>query len=223
MLFVVCIDSIAQDYSFLHTAQEALMREFFRDIDESELLKIARGNLDSPVCGWPDEQNWDGVGSAFGVIENILYTGIKNHGEFRLEFLPQTVESIAITCCRQDIPFLNTRLLPRCAKVIDLRSNHIGGSLKLHTLPEGLEVFNMRLNYTTGPISLTNLPRKLRKLNFSHNRIRQSVIYYANLPETLTIVDLFCAGRIGSIKALYSDQKIKNKRIFDGMRRNQID
>ena len=186
------------------------MTSFFTDIESAFLLQISHGNLESYVCGWPNGLNWVGVGSVEGVIGAVEYDRVTS-GNFHIEYLPQTVKRIHITRCRQKFIDFDTRLLPRDTESIILTSNHFEGKFNLRELPMGLRELNMRLNFLRGPLSFTNLPTRMRILNLAHNRLRQDTIYYANLPNTLEYIDLFCVGRIKAVRPLCPDMKVRDK------------
>ncbi|KNH08192.1 hypothetical protein XU18_1200 [Perkinsela sp. CCAP 1560/4] len=129
------------------------------------------------------------VKCADGELRVFEVSNFREQGNYRYEYLPQSVESLMIKNCDQMYE-LRVRLLPAKAQLIVLSDNVIYGSIDLTCLPDELEHFDVSGNVISGQITLTRLPLKLVELNMSQNRIKQKVVYCNALPETIRSVNL---------------------------------
>ena len=195
--------------------QEWLMRKFFEKITNDKLLELSHGDIHSPVCDSEDMDNWDGIGSNSGTITCIEYKMVVA-GNFQLEYVPQTVVELELKWCRQVIPYLETRYFPARAISISLASNEISGDIHLDTLPLMLEALNLHMNQISGPISFLHLPPRIRTIDLSNNSISQKVIYFANVPASLSSVNLSFNSNIGKVRAVDENDEPKHRSKFQG-------
>ncbi|KNH04544.1 hypothetical protein XU18_4228 [Perkinsela sp. CCAP 1560/4] len=104
-----------------------------------------------------------------------------------IHVLPPTVEYICLTKCSLRYE-LHTRALPRTLKHCMVHCNLLYGSVGLRTLPDHLVNLHLAMNRLVGPVDLTELPRNLETLSLYHNCIRQSVIFFGQLPPNLIYI-----------------------------------
>ena len=98
-----------------------------------------------------------------------------------IHVLPTTVKYIHLTKCSLDYA-LHTRALPWALKYCFVSTNRLFGTVGLRTLPEHLVSLDLSVNQLVGPVDLTELPRSMKTLSLYHNRIRQSVVCFGQLP-----------------------------------------
>ena len=131
---------------------------------------------------------WSGVTCVEDVIVKVKYTKLL-YGNFNIRALPPTVTFLQVFACQQKYA-LETRTLPRAAETVWLHRNRLFGSVELRTLPPRLCWMSLLRNELRGPIILTNLPFTLQSLQIGDNKIRQDIVYYANLPPSIRMIDL---------------------------------
>mmetsp|Transcript_24014 Transcript_24014/g.37407 ORF Transcript_24014/g.37407 Transcript_24014/m.37407 type:complete len:222 (-) Transcript_24014:38-703(-) len=134
-------------------------------------------------------------------------------GVLSIPFLPYTVEELTLK--HSDAAFtLQTRCFPRNAKLIDMQSNRIVGSLALDELPENLEVLYLMANDLRGNVRFQNLPKRLRVLYLARNKgLGNETVYYGDLPETLKTVNVR-ATNIQSVLPLPRTKRVKGVFLF---------
>ncbi|KNH07177.1 leucine-rich repeat protein [Perkinsela sp. CCAP 1560/4] len=167
---------------------------------------------------------WSGVTCVEDVIVKVKYTKLL-YGNFNIRALPPTVTFLQVFACQQKYA-LETRTLPRAAETVWLHRNRLFGSVELRTLPPRLCWMSLLRNELRGPIILTNLPFTLQSLQIGDNKIRQDIVYYANLPPSIRMIDLMnIRGRtpINEIRALNPAEAVTDKSIFSGFPANRID
>ena len=179
-----------------HT-QDQLMQLFFSDMNKTivgQLISHGRANF----CPRDSQKGWDGVRCFYGIVRAVHYQNLyapllEGYGNFRVEFLPNSVQQVYIRMCQQ-VGEIQTRMLPRKAVHVTLCLNRFYGSLHLQALPQKLISFNVAHNNLSGNISLFALPRTLERLDLLHNAFDKSIVYCSDLPHKLTRVSLpqFC-------------------------------
>ena len=110
--------------------------------------------------------------------------------------------------------------MPRALKYCRINRNRLRGSIGLRTLPEHLVHLNLSTNQLVGPVDLAQLPRKLITLDLSDNRIRQSVIFFGQIPPNLIYVKFyFVAGNnlIGELRGTSTENVERLGEIFPGI------
>eukprot|EP00009_Paramoeba_aestuarina_P001531 CAMPEP_0201514050 /NCGR_PEP_ID=MMETSP0161_2-20130828/5978_1 /ASSEMBLY_ACC=CAM_ASM_000251 /TAXON_ID=180227 /ORGANISM="Neoparamoeba aestuarina, Strain SoJaBio B1-5/56/2" /LENGTH=199 /DNA_ID=CAMNT_0047910485 /DNA_START=90 /DNA_END=689 /DNA_ORIENTATION=+ len=197
--------------------RDVLMRLFFQDLD---LHALAVSSISLEVDS-DFEYGCYGVRCVDGEVTEVEYHNFSPRGNFHIESLPSTVRLLAIEFCQQAFE-VNTRVWPRRLRTINLVGNDITGCPDLTTLPAGLEVAFLNNNEMVGPITLTDLPRNLGILDIHGNRIRQRVVFYDNLPESLHRVTLKGGNHIGEVQSVHPSSTVKQPDIFKNMRRSHI-
>ena len=179
--------------------QNILIRLFFRDIAKERFDEIMNGEQNN-AC------SWQCIICEDVVITEVAFTHEKC-GNFRIEYLPQSIEILEISDSNQQYA-LNVRCFPQSVQLINLSRNRIFGTVDLQVLPEGIEELNLCTNCIVGPVSLIGLPSQIRVLNLRDNSILQRIVWHDGYPDSMTYVSL-CQNEIGKIK--YAEKYGKEK------------
>mmetsp|Transcript_8517 Transcript_8517/g.12904 ORF Transcript_8517/g.12904 Transcript_8517/m.12904 type:complete len:234 (-) Transcript_8517:18-719(-) len=126
-----------------------------------------------------------------GYLQQIYVTHWGSRiGRFSPEFFPHCVSDLQIEGCDQQY-HLETRYLPREATIVNFSRNSLLGNIDLHNLPPKINVMNMRRNALSGALLMAKLPMTANTIDLAQNTsLGQSVVWYAEIPEKLTRVDL---------------------------------
>ena len=193
--------------------QDILMKRFFSAAKVQFVETISHGNINTEVCG---EAPWERIVCVGWAVDGVWISDI-DPGKLLLPFVPSLVKTLGISNCNQKYP-VDTRLLPREVRYVEMRNNKIYGSLNLATLPQNLEWFSAPHNRISGMIALTMLPPKFERLDLSYNQITQDTVYYGSLPETVSYITLV-KNKILHIDTTDERVTLQAKMVF----RNMID
>ena len=188
LLLCTAIEPIQEETFTFPTMQDHLMRCFMQDVDEAFAQKISENFLCVSPCGMRNHDEWFGVHCVSDHVRTVRYNG-EHCGNFALEYLPPSVDTLLIEGCLQRYQ-LNFRRMPRSLIELSLELNQINGSVDLRALPRGIEHLNLARNAITGPIKLTALPPRLKMLKLQYNVIQQRTVYVANIPKSVQAVIL---------------------------------
>ncbi|KNH07873.1 hypothetical protein XU18_1505 [Perkinsela sp. CCAP 1560/4] len=165
-----------------------------------------------------DYCEWESVKCVHGKVIRVDHTD-RHDKVLDIHVLPPSVESIHLTKCSLDYA-LHTRALPRALKYCNVYSNRLHGSVGLRTLPEHLVSLDLSMNRLVGPVDLTELPRDLKTLSLYHNRIRQSVVFFGQLPPNLEYIWLKTWGetnQIGELRGTSTENVERLGKVFQGI------
>ena len=175
--------------------QTALMDRFYSPKSEVKRADFLRNAPLRDYCEWDSVRCVEGKVIAVGHID-------RRDEVLDIHVLPPTVVTIRMFECSLRYA-LHTRALPLALEICFVSNNRLYGSVGLRTLPEHLVNLDLSRNRLVGPVDLTELPRNLEALSLFHNRIRQSVIFFGQLPPNMECVELqFVAetNRIGELR-----------------------
>ena len=217
----------AESSESLHTAfQLQLMENVFKDIDSQYITEISRGQPFDTFCS-----AWIGIQCSGGAVTCFSQNAEPNPdgdslavGQFRIEFLPNSVQRIHMNSANQCY-VLQTRLLPAALEVLTMTDNHIHGSIDLRSLPRHLQWLNLRENDIEGPISLNDLPKSLNMLDLSLNCINQPVVHYSSLSihmQKKNLSEQKDGCRVGAVKAFELEDRVTNTGIFNGLPKESV-
>ena len=176
--------------------QAVLMDLFFENIDPNSLEKISHGNTTKHFEKWEFQPSFN-IELDFQAVTYVRIC-CKKVGNFRIDYLPNSVERLMILDCEQS-GTVKTRLFPRNLVFINLRENALYGTIDLQTLPEKLEHLELGNNQLTGPIYLFRIPKTMNVLSLSNNAIKQETIFYDDLPNHMSSLSLI-GNEIGKIQ-----------------------
>ncbi|KNH05362.1 hypothetical protein XU18_3602 [Perkinsela sp. CCAP 1560/4] len=159
-----------------------------KKVDRSECLSNAP---------FRDYCEWKSVKCVNGIVSEVDHIDCQDK-VLDIHLLPPTVEYIRLTSCSLRYA-LHTRALPRALKYCFVSTNRLSGTVGLRTLPEHLVSLDLSVNQLVGPVDLTELPRSMKTLSLYHNRIRQSVVFFGQLPPNLNYVNLHFVARTNQI------------------------
>ena len=183
---------------------------FFLPNDRVNFLNYyASGNSIRDICKWPKTDRC-AIECNDNIIREIKFNKILN-GQMRIGFAPNTLETLQIVGCQQ-VTVVNTRLFPKCARVISIASNLYYGTLDLRSLPWNLGHMNASQNRFDGMLNISHLPQSLEHLDLSKNRIRQHTIFYTTIPEKLVIK--LAGNRISNAECIYEGHEDLQKHQF---------
>ena len=129
---------------------------------------------------------WESVKCVGGIVVTVDH--IDRHDKLiDIHVLPPTVEYIRFTSCSLRYK-LHMRALPRALNECNVSTNRLFGTVGLRTLPEHLVNLDLSINRLVGPVDLTELPRTLRNLSLWDNHIRQSIVFFGQLPPNLIFI-----------------------------------
>ncbi|KNH07755.1 hypothetical protein XU18_1646 [Perkinsela sp. CCAP 1560/4] len=172
-----------------------------------------------------DYCEWESVRCVEGIVVEVEHKSLvveqqKPRDEvLDIHVLPPTVEYIRVTKCSLRYK-LHMRALPRALNDCNVSQNWLWGPVGLRTLPEHLVHLDLCLNRLVGPVDLTELPRNLRTLDLWDNRIRQSVIFFGQLPPNLQYVRFHVVirtNRIGELRGTSTENVQKLEEMFQGI------
>ena len=165
------------------------------------------------------ECSWRKVTCSNGEISKIRIFDIEV-GDLSVAYLPPKVQFFELSNCGF-ASTIETSLFPRESRVMIFEQNKIQGTVDLTRLPQKLVLLNLSENSIVGPISLTHLPKTFEALYISRNKIEQKVVYYANLPETLAIVNYDRRARqsgrdetIGTFRPVTTKDAVNERSVF---------
>ena len=164
----------------------------------------------------PDYCDWNSVRCVDGKMVELQHHRDRHDKLMDIHVLPPTVGDIHLTSCSLDYAH-HTRALPRTLKDCNVSRNQLHGSVGLRTLPEHLVSLNLSMNRLVGPVDLTELPRNLKTLDLWDNRIRQSVVFFGQLPPNSEYLWLKIWGgsnRIGELLGTSTENVERLGRIF---------
>ena len=115
--------------------------------------------------------------------------GFARIGRVHYEYLPPSIELLIVSSCKQKYK-LETRLLPRRLRELDMSFNKLFGSIDMQRLPPKLETLDVSQNLITGLISLQRLPPTLKSASLWSNKIEQRVVPCDPLPPGVTRIGL---------------------------------
>ncbi|KNH04556.1 hypothetical protein XU18_4240 [Perkinsela sp. CCAP 1560/4] len=193
--------------------QTTLMDGFYSPKSKVERADYLRNTPLHDYCEWKNVRCVEGK-----VVE------VQHHREPRdkvldIHVLPPTVVTIHLTICSLHYA-LHTRALPRALKECFVSTNRLFGPVGLRTLPEHLVNLDLSINRLVGPVDFTELPRNLKTLNVAENRIRQSVIFFRQLPPNLQYVEFHYmsrTNRIGELRGTSTENVERLGKIIHGI------
>ena len=191
--------------------QQMSIEIFLKDIDQAFLDSCAVENSKKEMFSWRQGHSHFNVAIRNGAVTRISGNHVY-HGDFAIHYLPFTVEKIHLTCCYQRYS-IETRLLPRKLRAINMAKNGILGTLSLRDFPRGIEMINFNNNMIVGPLDLLDLPDDIEILSISHNYIEQTILYYGKMSPKVRSIDLQ-GNSIGKLVACDSKYTVKNKALF---------
>ena len=165
-----------------------------------------------------DYCDWDSVKCVGGMVVRVGHEGHRDE-VMDIHVLPPTMECIYLTRCSLDYA-LNTRSLPRALEKCMVSSNMLHGSVGLRTLPEHLVSLDLSMNRLAGPVDLTELPRKIRILSLWDNRIRQSIVFFGQLPPNLIFIWFnyrLITNQIGELRGTSTENVERLGKLFEGI------
>ena len=194
----------------LISTSDVKTRLAYQELDLARFFqKIERGFYNEAASGRIPYRNMEiFVKSRKGFVQEVD-VHYKSFGDFSISDLPATVRRISITECGQNYQ-LETRLLPRELRTLNMESNHIFGTVDLQSLPHKIVKFDVKRNLITGPVVLSGLPPFLEIIDLSDNDIEQKVVYYEHIPEHIAFINLRNnkIGDIQQVDGLETDRRI---------------
>ena len=172
--------------------QRVLMHAAFQDMDKEIIQQVSTGMALGDLCRWPmhrEPPELFTVHCRSNFLTALQLVGFARIGRVHYEYLPPSIELLIVSSCKQKYK-LETRLLPRRLREINMSFNKLYGSIDMQHLPPNLEKINLLWNKIVGPISLQRLPPKLISAELHHNAIRQHTVPCGRLPARLERVDL---------------------------------
>ena len=169
--------------------QSALMRSFFSEASDffvAQVSMIQCGNINDcayNVCGEGDDFKWVGISCDEETVTEVDFYR-RNTGSLNVHFLPSTVHTIDLRWCEQSYAIISRRL-PQALKDFNMSFNLIEGTIDIPNFPDSIEVIDLQKNSIVGTVDLHILPPKLRRLDLSKNNLKQSTIYYGELPSCM--------------------------------------
>uniref|UniRef100_A0A7S4KIC2 Non-specific serine/threonine protein kinase n=1 Tax=Paramoeba aestuarina TaxID=180227 RepID=A0A7S4KIC2_9EUKA len=207
--------------AFLATLQftNDSLTEVFRDLHA--ILK-SRATLSYPLkdieiieLAWADGPNREFHLHFFpnGELEVLFASNWRSEsGQFRIGFLPNSVQILNILDCHQEYP-LHTRHLPRNAEDVRLRTNRLFGSLDLQHLPSRLVYFDVVDNEFSGNIFFGNLPDTLKVIDLKYNIFLRRTVFYGKLPSGIKEINVSHTP-IKRAKPIRQEWEVDEKLIF---------
>ncbi|KNH07912.1 hypothetical protein XU18_1498 [Perkinsela sp. CCAP 1560/4] len=192
--------------------QTTLMDRFYSPKSKVERADYFKNAPLRDYCKW--ESVWCVDGKVVRVDRIDLHDKVLD-----IHLLPPTVVAIRLTKCSLRYA-LHTRALPRALKYCFVSNNRLFGSVGLRTLPEHLVSLDLSINRLVGPVDLTELPRNLLTLSLWNNRIRQSVVFFGQLPPNLEYICLKFAGednQIGELRGTFTENVERLGKMFRGI------
>ena len=199
--------------------QQMLMAEFFLEVSADFIVEFSQGKPLHAMCEWSEDTEENRVTCVDGILRTVFFAGL-NAGNFRIGYLPNTVEHVFICECNQKYT-IQTRLLPLCVYNVMLHNNDIYGTIDLHHLPPRLRLLDIGENKISGPIELSELPPDLESLRLFGNRIKQDVVYYKSIPKRVRSISLG-GNTIRKVAPVSGELSIENKRCIMGVPRKCI-
>ena len=165
-----------------------------------------------------DNCEWKSVKCVEGKVVEVEHMD-RHDKVLDIHLLPPTVEYIRLRACSLDYA-LHTRALPLALNDCFVSNNRLFGSVGLQTLPEHLVNLDLSRNRLVGPVDLTELPRTLRILSLWDNRIRQSVVFFGQLPPNLIFIWFHYIARtnqIGELRGTSTENVERLGKLFEGI------
>ena len=194
----------------MHQMQEQLIRCVFSTFPLEVQISMSHQDLKTPVCGAPGGLPWRGLSCRSGVVTRITFIDklSNDFGQLQIEYLASTLQELKLSNCQQAYA-IDTRLLPRSLKRLDMAINKIYGSFDFGELPCHIEEINLGVNAITGTIALLNLPCSIRDINIAHNPIKQRIVYCHNIPKSLKQFTCWNTG-IARFESIDENEKIES-------------
>ncbi|KNH06311.1 hypothetical protein XU18_2845 [Perkinsela sp. CCAP 1560/4] len=170
---------------------------------------------DAPLRDYCD---WESVKCVGGKVIAVAHRGYRDE-VMDIHLLPPSVENINLISCSLDYA-LHTRALPMALESCYIFHNRLYGSVGLRTLPEHLVNLDLSINRLVGPVDLTELPRNLKTLSLCNNRIRQSVIFFGQLPPSLEYImfnHMSRTNQIGELRGTSTENVERLGKLFEGI------
>ena len=192
----------------MHQMQEHLIRCVFSTFPPEVRSSMAHQDLNTPVCGAPSGLPWRGLSCSKGVVTRITFIDKVpfDFGQLKIEYLPSALQELKLCNCQQAYA-IDTRLLPRSLKRLDMAINKIYGSFDFGALPRHIEEINLGVNAITGTIALIDLPCSIREINIAHNPIKQRIVFCQNIPKSLKQFTCWNTG-IARFESIDENEKI---------------
>ena len=208
MLLTYQVDIVVQKITKENSERQTfLMHHVLAHVNPGVRNKILRYKDENDACGDSPSRSWKGVQCTDGLVTTFCYDPgeweVPSIGNFSIEWLPHSVQCLDLSFARQFYG-INTRLLPKDSRVINLMRNDIFGPVDLQRLPLRMQNFNMSGNKITGPIDLTVLPEFLEYLDLSYNHIVQDAVQIANLPPNLKLIAIEGPAGKDNIMAIHT-------------------
>ncbi|KNH04154.1 leucine-rich repeat protein [Perkinsela sp. CCAP 1560/4] len=218
----LCVDTVIPHTQETLEWQSILMNRFFRDVEPNAVERYSAFSETKHYC-----DGWMGLFCVKGVVTTINYLHQKSVGNFCLDALPPTVQSLTINNCAQKYAIC-TRHWPRHIQYVYLRKNRLYGGVNLRTLPPRMVQIDLSSNNLRGPIDLRELPSTIQSMQLQGIQHTQNVIYYDNLPSGFQYIVLrsetvIPLERIPKIRAIDPANAVFNKEVFQGIPPKYVD
>ena len=200
--FLLCNPSRFAERALDHSRQFILLESLFAGIPNAFLDQFAFGRSLADFCVWETSKDHFQTSCRGNVLTRLCFLNVRC-GNFRIGFVPPSVRKLRICRSYQRYP-TETRLFPREGVVVDLSENALYGEVDLTALPVNLEALNLMHNSLSGELNLLHLPRRLRKLFLAVNSFCNEVVFVANVPSSLELIDL-PKNEIRQVEALTAD------------------
>ena len=116
---------------------------------------------------------------------------------FNLDSLPNTLETLSMTCNKANATF-DAKCLPRGLIEVYITQNGLKGSCDAESLPRKLEHLDLSSNALSGSIAWKHLPKDLQHMCISKNALT-GCLAVSELPHGLTILDVSRNAMTGSV------------------------
>ena len=110
-------------------------------------------------------------------------------GTLSLDYLPQSIRDVRISCNSSLAGTLDTAALPSGLEVFHLDDNYFEGSVNMRTIPKAMQHFDIQLNNFSGECDLCALPPNIQEFRVNENEFSGS-LRLDSLPESLITLDL---------------------------------
>ena len=161
LLFSALDESALGRIDYSTYSHQALMELLIRRIPEAKMVQDSAGNF-------LDIEEWEGVNlNADGEVTKISLPFESLDG-IDLQWVPPTVETIILDSggiCAE----LDTVLLPRTLRKMNIRNNRLYGSIKWSHLPPHIDTFIADTNCLSGTVELSAIPTSMRSLCLTAN------------------------------------------------------
>ena len=150
---------------------------------DSAIERLLRYKVLSLGLNFNEICKWDGVCCENGSVIRILWkTSIKIE-YLDADWLPNAVTELCLY--RQRVKTLNTRLLPRDLRILEIIECGVRGEVDFKNLPERLQALNLSENNISGTLNLSYLPPNIRTMDVRWNEFVLVEVRNASLPVSL--------------------------------------